>query len=67
MEMLWIKCTDQLPKTEGLKIIYAPTMDINIPLITLAWWNKKQSTWDGIPICFSDAVSHWMELPEKPI
>jgi len=64
--MNWIRMKDQKPTVDGMHLVYAPTADDQIPLITVAWWSPKNARWELIIAMFADAITHWMPLPEPP-
>ena len=68
---LWIKCTEQMPKEEGLKIIYAPSADELRPLIMSAWYGPHSEegglwVWHLMPY-WAKGITHWMDLPPPPL
>lgn len=71
--MEWISVKKELPKESGRYLIYAPSMDKDKPFIDVAWYetfvsadNVPAISWHGIPNVWSDVVTHWMPLPDKP-
>ena len=63
----WISVESELPKKEGLYLIYAPSADPESPLLMTAWYypDNKSHIW-GLVKCWANAVTHWMPLPLPP-
>jgi hypothetical protein len=68
--MKWIKCGDRQPEVEyqpGFQsrfLIYAP----RYPEQIVGVWRPHNETWtfQGTNSDFTDAITHWMPLPEPP-
>jgi len=61
---MWIKVKDKLPEDE-LVLVYAPCLDPDMPLITVAWY-RKSFGWSLLPKCWCKAITYWMPLPKPP-
>lgn len=61
----WIKMSDRLPNEE-VYLVYAENADPGKPFIYTAFWDAILKRWQGIPIIWANAITHWMPLPEKP-
>lgn len=66
----WIKCSDRLPTEGGSYIVFAPSADLDKPLITNAWYEpqggKHMPGWQLLPKVWCAAITHWMPLPTAP-
>ncbi len=60
----WVRCSDRLPEGEGLFLVYAPSADPESPFVSIAWY--VDGGWCLIAEVWSQAITHWMELPEGP-
>lgn len=68
----WIKCSDRLPVDGGSVMVYAPSADLDCPLITTAWYEPPDSThelkgWQLLPKVWCEAITHWMPNPAPPV
>jgi len=61
----WIFVKDKLPSDDGLVLIYAPSLNKHVPLITTAWYDPLYG-WSLIPKEWIDSIEAWMPLPEPP-
>ncbi len=66
MEMKWHRWPDEKPPEDDLYIIYAPSMDPEKPLITVAWYDPRIDEWSLLPEVWIDAIHSWMFLPDPP-
>ena len=63
----WISVEEQMPTEDALYLIHAPSLDPDKPFIKTAWFDPDIVLgWQFIPKVWSDAVTHWMPLPEPP-
>ena len=60
----WIELKNKLPEQSGTYIIYAPSRDKRLPLITAVFYDEKYG-WRLIDI-WAKVITHWMYLPKKP-
>jgi len=63
----WISVEERMPTEDALYLIHAPSLDPDKPFIKTAWFDPNIVLgWQFIPKVWSDAVTHWMLLPEPP-
>jgi len=65
----WVKVSERLPDSPGMKLVFVPTMDKEKPFIGMAWFEPEgtghMSGWQLLPEVFCKAITHWCE-PERP-
>ena len=64
--MEWIKCSEKMPDKDGEYLVFAPSLDEEIPFEGIAWYNKSVNYWEGVLYVWAKAITHWMPLPQKP-
>lgn len=68
----WVRVKDQLPQTNGPVLVFVPSADPKKPFILLVWYDPDLNTkfqclkWRNVPVALSEAITHWMPLPEPP-
>jgi hypothetical protein len=62
---VWIDVRSEQPKAEGSYLVYAPSADIDKPLVAIAWFTPGEG-WSLLPQCWCNAITHWMPLPHNP-
>jgi len=75
----WIACDDRMPEQGVRVLVWAPEHHADESILTGTFWNGRTTfNWDDrswrlsngdlINLCEnSNAVTHWMPLPEAPI
>lgn len=62
---VWIDVRSEQPKAEGSYLVYAPSADIDKPLVAIAWFTPGEG-WSLLPQCWCNAITHWMPKPPPP-
>lgn len=62
--MKWISVKDKLPNDGDYIAIYAPSLDVDCPLLFPVRY--KTGNW-GVVKYWAEAITHWMILPDPPI
>jgi len=62
----WIDFAKQSPDDGGRYLVFAPSMDPEVPFVTVAWWSTRNQRWELLPAVWAKAVTHWMPLPKPP-
>ena len=67
--MQWISVDNQLPEHEQEVIVYVKTENGYLVTGGLTWYSDVEKFIDGLTVLRlnKSEVSHWMELPNKPI
>jgi hypothetical protein len=61
----WTATVDGVPDEDGKFLVFAPRAVRGRDVITTAWWNGANRTWDLIPLdMHTAAVTQWIPLPE---
>ncbi len=65
--MTWINVKDQLPGTDGLYLVYVPSLSIG-PLVAAAQHNAEEASWRShlTRSNWDSVVTHWQPLPLSP-
>jgi hypothetical protein len=61
----WIKCSERMPKTKGMYLVYGLSALNTSPIVESAWWDKKKWQDELLPI-IPLTVTYWMPLPKPP-
>lgn len=62
---MWRKFAEKIPEKSGLYIVFAKSMDPEMPLKLAVWWFADRQEW-GLVEHWKNAVTHWMPLPDDP-
>ncbi len=63
----WISVEERMPTEDALYFVHAPSLDPDKPFIRTAWFDPDNDMgFENIPKVWSDAVTHWMPLPDPP-
>ena len=62
----WVPISERLPDKDALYIVHAPSADPERPLIHVAWYEPDGYGWSFLPKVWTDAITHWMPMPDAP-
>lgn len=64
--MEWVSVNDRLPDKEGVYLVCTSEMGNGKPLVIAAWWSIQNKCFERLPWTISDAVTHWIPMPQPP-
>ncbi len=62
----WRDVQGELPKRDGIVLVYCPSQDPEKGLTALAWYNPEKG-WSQMPNVWLDAITHWQPIPAPPM